>query len=542
MSKRRKILGFGLLALIVGIVAVLGSWSREPSYRGRTLTSWLQQCWDAPGNEVERRSEAEVAIRTIGAEKAMRHLVVMAETQDGPVRSWIIRKNGKWNIRFLKMREADLTQQLGIAGFEVLGTNCAAAVPQLTRLMEDTNHAFTALRCLVGIGEPAETPVCQALTNRSPEIRRFAASQLAWVTDDIDVYLARLGGPLNDPDTTVRFAAVQALGLQTEYPNEVIPLLVKAMHDPQQSVSGYAAKFLGEFGTNGVRAFGELSSVVENGNPYMASHALRSLVAIDPNRALPMVLRWLRSSEPDRRSRAAWVLGEFRTVTPEILDALKSATADSDSKVVHNATVSLTKYRQMEKEHGGGGIVIEGEPSYGGRPLGAWLKQRPDKNEPSEETKHAVREMGTNAIPALLARLVYRDQKFRLIDYDAGMEAVGGFVLLGEEAVPALPKLEELVNGDDQRIAAYALIAACNMGTSSVPIVTRALTNRHADVRNQAVGLFSDGPMRPFLEARKNALPEIAKLLCDPDEFVRMNTTNALKEIDPEAAARAGVK
>lgn len=85
-------------------------------------------------------------------------------------------------------------------------------------------------------------------------------------------------------------------------------------------------------------------------------------------------------------------------------------------------------------------------------------------------------------------------------------------------------------------------MATCNMGTSSVPLITRALTNRHADVRNQAVGLFREGPIRDLPEARRQAAPKIAELLCDPDSFVRMNATNALKEIDPEAAARAGVK
>jgi hypothetical protein len=327
MSRRSKIIGLVLAALVLGLVVVFASWSRDPSYRGRTLTSWLKQYSDAPLDEIQRRSEAETAIRAIGAEKSMRHLLMMAEAQDGPIRRWIIQNEEKWKLRPLKFREAWITQRYGIAGFEVLGTNCAAAVPQLTRLMEDTNHSFTALQCLVGIGKPAETPVCQALTNRSPDIRRFAASQLGWVTDDIDVYLARLNGPLNDSDATVRFAAVQALGLQTQYPNEIIPPLIKAMQDPAQSVSGYAAKFLGDLGINGIKAFDALSNVVEHGNAYMASRALRSLVSIAPDRALPMALGWLRSSDADRRARAAGVLGDFPSATAEILDALKAAAA-----------------------------------------------------------------------------------------------------------------------------------------------------------------------------------------------------------------------
>ena len=265
MSKRGRIVGFFLAVLVLGSIVVLASRSRDPRYGGRALTAWLKDYSDAALDEVQRRSRCEEAIRAIGAKKAMPHLLKMAEAQDGPIRRWIIQKNERWNFRLLKLREAAMTQLLGIDGFEALGTNGAAAVPELTRLMQDTNHAFTALRCLVYVGEPAEIPICQALTNRSPQIRAFAASQLEGVTGDIGIYLARLEGPLTDADATVRFAAVQALGLQLEYPKEVIPLLVRAMGDSQQSVSGYAAKFLGELGTNGMAAFGALSNVVETG-------------------------------------------------------------------------------------------------------------------------------------------------------------------------------------------------------------------------------------------------------------------------------------
>jgi HEAT repeat protein len=542
MSKRCKIIGLVLAALIVGFIVVVASWSREPSYHGRTLTNWLKQFSDASLDEVQRQAEAEAAIRAIGVERAVPHLLRMAEAQDGPLRSWIIRKTEHRKIPLLSLREAEITQLYGIAGFEALGTNCVAAVPHLARLMEDTNHAFTALRCLVGIGEPAATPVCQALTNRSTDIRRFAASQLAWVTDDIDVFFARLNCPLSDPDATVRFAAVQVLGLQMQSPNEVIPLLVKAMQDPEQSVSGYAAKSLGDLGTNGIKAFDALRNVVMNGNPYMATHALRSLVFIAPDHALPMALGWLRSSDADRRARAAGVLGQFPSATKEILDALKAATTDADSKVANLATSSLRQYRQKEREQGVGEVVIEGEPSYGGRRLGAWLKDRPDKDKLSEEAVRAIRGLGTNAIPTLLARLVYKDPRFGLADYDASIEAMSGFYVLGEAAAPALPRLEEILNGDDPHVALFALMATCKLGTSSAPILTRALTNRNADVRNQAVGLFREGPMQSFPEARRKATPLIAELLCDPDYFVRMGATNALKGFDAGAAVRAGLK
>ena len=291
-----------------------------------------------------------------------------------------------------------------------------------------------------------------------------------------------------------------------------------------------------------VMAFGALSNVVQNGNAYMSTHALRSLVSIAPDRALPMTMAWLRSADADRRARAASILGEFSPLTVDNLDALKKASTDSDPKVAKSAAGSLREYREKERLHGGGVVVINSEPSFGGKGLGEWLKQKPNGNELSNDAQRAIREMGTNAIPGLLARLVYKDEKFGLADDETAIDAVGGLILLGDRGVPALPRLEELVAGDDQRIALYALMAGCNMGTSSVPFVTRALTSPHADVRNQAVGLFMEDPLRSPPWARASALPAITRLLGDPDENVRMTATNVLKELDQDTATRVRVK
>ena len=471
MSKRRKMVGFVLVALVLGLITVLASRSREPSYGGRTLGAWLKDYSDAALDEVQRRSRCEEAVRAIGPEESVPHLLMMARKEDGPIRSWIIRKNEKWNIRCLKLTDAPTAQQFGIAGFEILGTNCWKAVPQLTSLMQDTNHAFTALRCLVGIGAPAEMALCQALTNQSPEIRRFATSQLAEVTDDIGLYVARLEGPLNDPDATVRFAAVQALGLQTEYPEEVIPLLVKAMGDSQQSVSSYAAKFLGDFGTNGAAAFGALSNVVVSGNMYMASHALRSLMAIAPERGLPMTVAWLRCENAERRARAAWVLGEVGAASPEIVALLRSRLDDQTFKVAGAADTALRRLRDRKRAAGKAvAVAISGEPSCGGKTLREWLQTR-DGVDLSSEARRAIREIGTNAVPALLQMLTYRDPEFGVRDYDLASEAVMGFGTLGKDGAPALPKLEEIIAGRETQLALYALNAAASTGVKNFAVL-----------------------------------------------------------------------
>ena len=63
------LIGIGLLLLL----------THEPRYQNRTLTSWLQQCWDTPLMETQRLAEAQTAIRGIGPKKALPKLLKLVQ-------------------------------------------------------------------------------------------------------------------------------------------------------------------------------------------------------------------------------------------------------------------------------------------------------------------------------------------------------------------------------------------------------------------------------------------------------------------------------
>jgi HEAT repeat protein len=75
-----------------------------------------------------------------------------------------------------------------------------------------------------------------------------------------------------------------------------------------------------------------------------------------------------------------------------------------------------------------------------------------------------------------------------------------------------------------------------------MPFLIKGLTNQFANVRNLAANTLTEGVGDKFSEQRKQAIPLFIKLLNDPDEDVRLNATNQLKQIDPAAAAKAGIK
>ena len=536
--KTRSMFIFIALVLALGGVILL-SFPREPHYQGRSLTSWLQQCNDTSLDETQRLSEAQTAVRAMPIKNVLPRLLNLVEDKDDPVSVWMIDKSDKFRVQFLKWHSAEDFQQLGIAGFEVLGTNAAPAVAELTKLLNDKQHAFVAVRCLVAVGPPAEPSVSQALTNQSVQVRYFATQQFAWVTDSDEVYLAKMRECLQDPDGSVRFAAVQGIGLQTQAPDLAIPLLLEALRDKQDAVASWAAKFLANFGTNALRAFPDLSNAVEHGSPNTVNQALKTMVAVAPDKALPIVFENFRSADAHRRKISVELLNQYPATNLEIQTALQQSASDPDSALARRARELITK--QYQAEH-----PIESQfsddPSFEGKSLGEWLKTHDTEGAFSENAKRAIQQMGTSAIPALLKRINYVQPPFGLRAPEVNLDAVRGFITLGEQTATVLPQLGTLMDSTNKDTALYAMLATLGTGSNAMPYLIKGLTNQFPDVRNEAANTLTEGVGDKFPEQRKQAIPLFIKLLNDPDDDVRMNATNQFKQIDPTAAAKAGIK
>ena len=211
----------------------------------------------------------------------------------------------------------------------------------------------------------------------------------------------------------------------------------------------------------------------------------------------------------------------------------------------------------------------------------------------------AVRQIGTNSIPNLLRMLSKKDSPAvaKLVDlwnrrinsfpvwlrypgwYEnqaafQNTDAAAGFEILGAEAQQAVPALtriyEQNISPSSQRATARALIAIGPMAGTTIPSFLRMVTNSSADARFTAVyalsqvhaearlavpalteslkdtdylvRLFAARGLGDYGTNAQQAVPALVLLLSDPHRHVRPMATNALKKIDPEAAAEAGVK
>ena len=403
-----------------------------------------------------------------------------------------------------------------------------------------------------------------------PDESLRAGMALASVTDDMETYINRIKGSLKDPADPIRATAVYQLSAQTAAPELVVPLLISTLNDTSDIVSCSAAGGLADFGTNALVAYPILTNLVVHAPVNTANAALKTLSIIAPNeslsvliqsatrgyppgalrllvdtspeKALPIILTGTQSVQLELRRWCFRLLSEY-SPTLEIQSAMERGVNDPDLITSRNAKEFLTE--QYRKAH-----PVESqftnEPAFQGKGLGEWLKTRrdPDGSFP-DDAVDAIRHMGTNAIPGLLARLVYREPPFGLLSRVSGtvqVEAICAFIVLGEHTIPALPQLWMLMDGTNGDIAVRAMVATCGTGSNAIPFFISGLTNQFADVRNEAANYISQNFTNQFLGRRDQLAPLFVKLLNDPDEFVRMNATNELKRIDPEAATKAGIK
>jgi HEAT repeat protein len=187
------------------------------------------------------------------------------------------------------------------------------------------------------------------------------------------------------------------------------------------------------------------------------------------------------------------------------------------------------------------------EPIYQGKPLSAWLKEIDVDAYPVDTNQAAFvafREMGTNAIPALLKIIQSGDPRFqRMILKLNRMQSLVQFPLLdesrqreaaffalyamGAQAKPAFPALtNRLVHSDTY---AFSAIALAGMGSEALPPLFAALTNQDEFIRRSAANGLS------WEQSDLNlVVPALIARLNDPDRSVHLTAVESLGKLHAE--------
>lgn len=231
------------------------------------------------------------------------------------------------------------------------------------------------------------------------------------------------------------------------------------------------------------------------------------------------------------------------------------------------------------------------EPVYQGKCLSVWLEQygtnhwsSGQNSELDKQAGTAIRQIGTNALPMLLERLRARDTRLKqvmmiwmqkLVHFNfksanqCHVEAVAAYEVLGPLASAQVHNLIELLSNDPSPAVRYNAASALGyIGPEAKlagPALCRATKDSNHTIRNNSFWALSRILADPEL-----TMPVLIAGLDDTDHTARENaaialgtygqqakaaipalvrtlSTNgaagfSLKKIDPEAAAKAGVK
>jgi HEAT repeat protein len=242
----------------------------------------------------------------------------------------------------------------------------------------------------------------------------------------------------------------------------------------------------------------------------------------------------------------------------------------------------------------------EREPVFQGKSLRAWVRDFDDPNtlvwngkasEKHVRAAEAIRRMGTSAVPFLVEMARAKDSRLerlvqtvalnqRLIrarlwtDKERHAWAVFGFQALGPVGVDAVPALVGLLHDKDLYVQMTAADCLGNIGPAAdaaIPVLLQFLNDTNRIIAGKMAGTLGRIHTRPALVVpvlreklaapntmfwrgivmqalssyggnAKEAISSLEPFLKDADRFVRSAATNAIKAVEADAAAKAGLK
>lgn len=297
--------------LLLGLAVVLIFYfTREPHYKGRSLSEWVA---DLNNGNYHQQTAAMEAIRAIGP-KAVPYLSGEVEDRQSRVRDRVRRIGRAFPERVRAVgrklfgSKTVMDRVAAAKALELLGTNASGAVPSLTNALRDQNQV----------------------------LQNFASKALATMPDAVPGLVAAL----DDPDISIRSHAALALRALGPQASNAVPRLVQIMRSEVGQIVHVASYALSGIGQPAIPlltdALGDTNAAVRKqvaltlGN--MEVHGLL---------AVPALVAAAHDPDPSVREAIIQALGKIDRTTPEADETLVAALSDSNEAVRAHAMEAL---------------------------------------------------------------------------------------------------------------------------------------------------------------------------------------------------------
>lgn len=449
----------------------------------------------------------------------------------------------------------DDDQTVGILVANALGEIGESAIAPIVASFEqlEDRHLHVAMRALIRIG-PAALPSLVNVLQSDDHVRRLvAARSIGQIQGDISLAVPKLIESLSHKDAEFRNEVIHTLAyLHAGSAQPYVSLLIEKLHDEQETTREAAARVLAALGAGATAALPELETLMIDESESVRKAAFQAVrqVAQGSPKALEIFLSKLNDARPSVRVLALQHL-IWDEDLPEIDQALVKCLRDKAADVRIAALLDI-QYGWSKLNRGNPQTLL---PAV----IELLEEDRPDiRMNAADVLAFTPGDSRAAASNSLLETLEDEDALVRLA-------AAHSLVILGLFVDPAVAVIVTELENPDETIrgtAAYRLRSAGPKGAAGIPAIVRVVRLKkdeahawkaafwtlkaigaaavptitiqlqHADPKVRADAVETLGFMH---EAAASVVPEMMRLLDDPDAEVRLAAVSALAELGPVA-------
>jgi HEAT repeat protein len=175
-------------------------------------------------------------------------------------------------------------KQAALKATAILGARAAEALPDVVAVLQEPDYAPEAALALSFMGSPAVPALQDAVNSNNEIVRREALRALGKLRErasiDPKLVVPLLLRAIDDPDPSVRHVAVTYLGIVRDEPVAAVNGLIKAVADESSEVRQAAVAALAEYGPRAERAIPALKKATGDPDEDVRREAGRTLVRL----------------------------------------------------------------------------------------------------------------------------------------------------------------------------------------------------------------------------------------------------------------------